>query len=1093
MTKLTPTAAHRLAVPDQGSLFENVYIGGWPRLSRFPSNAEPPRVAGIVQDDLARSKSPLIITGYASLDRLVSWLASCQARRSEEPDPLRCIRLLIGHEPYPTERQDFRGRGQAFSQEVRDYWLERGISLHLSARVLTALELLNSGLVEVRTSGSVPVHAKMYVADDAVTLGSSNFTASGFERQIEANVRLTSDDVERWREARGLAEEIWKTGVDFRGQLVELLQDLLSCVTWHEALARACAELLEGAWAARFREISALGEGQALWPSQEQGIAHALWVLEHQGSVLIADATGSGKTLMGAHLLKRVMTRLARSGRGRSELAILMAPPAVLPEWERQAAECGAMLRGYSQGHLSNAVSQAGELLRKAIRRAQVLAIDEAHNFLRRSKRTTALFSNIADHVILFTATPVNRGPRDMLAMIDLLGADNLEDETLDVLQRLWKRRGDLGEAMTTAEREQLRRAIRAFTVRRTKADLNRMVDREPARYVLPSGRACRYPAHRPRTYECGEPAGDLELATEIRQAASRLRGLSRLQGTLELTEPLRREGLTEDAYLTGRLRGAAALAGHEIAASMRSSQARLLEHLCGTAQVFRERADLRLAGVTVKPGVYQHLEESAGHPPLSRLSVELPVWLRDPEAHRAACEEERAIYQEIERLARRMTDTRERAKAALLQRLVREHRLVLAFDGYLITLADLRLRLEQPKGTPGAPEILVATGQSESARRKLYERFRPESSAEGIIALCSDALAEGVNLQAASVVVMLDMPSVIRIAEQRIGRVDRMNSPHDEIEAYWPVDPPPFAVRASERLAERHRFVTAHLGSNLQLPAALGGEAPDAIIRYEDYVDELAKNTDGQAGADELQDTFAPVRALVEGDRAIVPAAIYDQLRGSRARVISSVSVVHSDFAFAFAAIAGTEWGAPRWVYLANQDAKPVTDLEAVCTALRGHLTPETQDRPLDGVAALAIERVLSQLERHEEELLPRGKQRALAEMRHVLKRYRRESAQDPVRLRVVDELLALASGKLEGRAVDRAALADWWLRTIQPVKFRHLAARARTRPVLLKNLRGDLLRVPIETEQLARAFDAPLFTRPIDERVVAAIIGVA
>jgi hypothetical protein len=1009
------------------------------------------------------------------------------------PEAHRSIRLLIGHEPYPTERQDFRGRGHAFSQEVRDYWLGRGISLHLSARVLAALELLNSGLVEVRTSGSIPVHAKMYVADDAVTLGSSNFTASGLERQVEANVRLTPNDGDRWDEARGLADAIWNTGVDFRDQLVELLHELLSCVTWQEALARACAELLEGAWATRFREVSQFGEGYALWPSQEQGIAHALWVLEHQGSVLIADATGSGKTLLGAHLLRRVMTRLVRSGRGRSELAILMAPPAVLPEWERQAAECGAMLRGYSQGHLSNAVSQAGELARKAIRRTQVLAIDEAHNFLRRSKRTRSLFSNIADHVVLFTATPVNRGPRDMLAMIDLLGADNLEDETLEVLQRLWKRRGDLGEGMTTSEREQLRRGIRAFTVRRTKADLNRMVDREPDRYQLPSGRVCRYPAHRPRIYECGEPAGDLELATEIRRVASRLRGLSRLNGTLELTEPLRREGLTEEAYLKGRLRGAAALAGHEVAASLRSSQVRLLEHLRGTAEIFRERPELRSASVTVKLGVYEHLHQIAGHPPASRLSAELPVWLRDPETHRAACEEERAIYQEIERLAQRMTDTRERAKAALLRRLVREHRLVLAFDGYLITLADLRLRLEQPKGTPGAPEIIVATGESESARRKLYERFRPESDAEGIIALCSDALAEGVNLQAASVVVMLDMPSVIRVAEQRIGRVDRMNSPHDEIEAYWPVDPPPFAVRASERLVERHRFVTAHLGSNIQLPAALGGEAPDAIVRYEDYVEELEKDLNGQSDANELQDTFAPVRALVEGDKAIVPASIYNQLRGSGARVIASVSVVQSDVAFAFAAIAGTEWGAPRWVYLANRDARPVTDLEAVCTALRTHLTPETQDRPLDDVAAQAIERVLSQLELHEEELLPRGKQRALAEMRHIVKRYRRESADDASRCRVLDDLLALASGKLEGRAVDRAALADWWLRTIQPVKFKHLAARARTRPVLLRNLRADLLRVPIETEQLATAFGTPLFTRGIDERVVAAIVGVA
>ena len=38
---------------------------------------------------------------------------------------------------------------------------------------------------------------------------------------------------------------------------------------------------------------------------------------------------------------------------------------------------------------------------------------------------------NAADHVLLFTATPINRGAEDLLALIDLLGADNFEDATL--------------------------------------------------------------------------------------------------------------------------------------------------------------------------------------------------------------------------------------------------------------------------------------------------------------------------------------------------------------------------------------------------------------------------------------------------------------------------------------------------------------------------------------------------------------------------------------------------------------------------------------------------------------------------------------
>ena len=33
-----------------------------------------------------------------------------------------------------------------------------------------------------------------------------------------------------------------------------------------------------------------------------------------------------------------------------------------------------------------------------------------------------------ADHVLMFTATPINRGAEDLLSLVDQLGADNFED-----------------------------------------------------------------------------------------------------------------------------------------------------------------------------------------------------------------------------------------------------------------------------------------------------------------------------------------------------------------------------------------------------------------------------------------------------------------------------------------------------------------------------------------------------------------------------------------------------------------------------------------------------------------------------------------
>jgi len=63
---------------------------------------------------------------------------------------------------------------------------------------------------------------------------------------------------------------------------------------------------------------------------------------------------------------------------------------------------------------------------------------------------------------------------------VDMMGADNLADETLKVLARLARRRAAGGEAIADEEREVLRREIQRFTVRRTKPMLNALIDRAP-------------------------------------------------------------------------------------------------------------------------------------------------------------------------------------------------------------------------------------------------------------------------------------------------------------------------------------------------------------------------------------------------------------------------------------------------------------------------------------------------------------------------------------------------------------------------------------------------------------------------------------
>ena len=231
------------------------------------------------------------------------------------------------------------------------------------------------------------------------------------------------------------------------------------------------------------------------------------------------------------------------TGRVRRDLCVLVSPPPVIDIWNREALRCGLSLLTASHGMLSRAGSDGPRVEEERVAAAQILAVDEAHNFLNReSNRTRQVRRSRADHVLLFTATPINRGPGDLLALVNLLGADNFTDSTLDTLTRLAQRR-TAQQALTAEQHQHLRSEIARFTVRRTKAVLNQLVDRDPDAYRHPdTGRICRYPVHDSRTYETGETDSDARIATEIRALAATLTGVGRLERRIAIPPALRAE-----------------------------------------------------------------------------------------------------------------------------------------------------------------------------------------------------------------------------------------------------------------------------------------------------------------------------------------------------------------------------------------------------------------------------------------------------------------------------------------------------------------------------------------------------------------------
>jgi hypothetical protein len=128
---------------------------GWPEVGRFPVNHARARVRGLVWEDLMASRDFLIVAGFASIAQLIELVGT----RSNMPSPGQ-VRVLLGTEPFSTARVTFASPSAAFTDEVREHWIERGVSLRLSAKIVQTLTALEQGWFEVRFVPGPNSHAR---------------------------------------------------------------------------------------------------------------------------------------------------------------------------------------------------------------------------------------------------------------------------------------------------------------------------------------------------------------------------------------------------------------------------------------------------------------------------------------------------------------------------------------------------------------------------------------------------------------------------------------------------------------------------------------------------------------------------------------------------------------------------------------------------------------------------------------------------------------------------------------------------------------------------------------------------------------------
>ena len=186
---------------------------------------------------------------------------------------------------------------------------------------------------------------------------------------------------------------------------------------------------------------------------------------------------------------------------------------------------------------------------------------------------------------------------------------------------------------------------------------------------------------------------------------------------------------------------------------------------------------------------------------------------------------------------------------------------------------------------------------------------MRQRSSSRAIV-LCSDAMNEGLNLQGASCIVHLDLPTTLRVAEQRVAESTAGNR-HPTIEAWWPNDGPAFATRAYETLVRRGRESEDLLGSNLRLPDFASAIEDVSIVSVADQIADLEMSA--PKPWDGIQDALDPVRQMIFGTEPLITRDTYSHYRDHRNRVVARVTPLRSLRPWAFFSVTAIAHGAPR------------------------------------------------------------------------------------------------------------------------------------------------------------------------------------
>jgi superfamily II DNA/RNA helicase len=313
---------------------------------------------------------------------------------------------IIYNAPTTKEAKD------AFLDSVQEEFNQSETTSEIEQGVLTFIEWLKQGKLEIRMYVEAPIHAKVYIMRKdmekvpdtfgSVITGSSNFSEAGLMNNLEFNVELKdSRDVEFALEK---FEELWDKGVPISEDYIEAVEKktwLRNDITPYEIYLKTLYEFFK-------EEINSdkdlladnlLPDGYMQLQYQLDAVTQARKTLEAYNGVFISDVVGLGKTYICAMLAKSL-----KKGR-----KLVICPPVLVDYWKDVLGDFDVAADVESIGKLESIID-------KGVDKYRYVFIDEVHRFRNAGTESYSLLHKICygKKVVLISATPINNYSSDI-------------------------------------------------------------------------------------------------------------------------------------------------------------------------------------------------------------------------------------------------------------------------------------------------------------------------------------------------------------------------------------------------------------------------------------------------------------------------------------------------------------------------------------------------------------------------------------------------------------------------------------------------------------------------------------------------------